>query len=201
MECLFVHKTQPLRDALAPKERVWRKRTEGLQLTKGSKNLAGGKRLDLLAAISHNKGVLLIQEYEKMTGAYFARFVQDKFPALSSRKRGRKWFVMDNDPSQRSLATRKAIKKESCELFSIPAKSPDLNPIENLFHLVKKQLEFQVRDAHIIRETWQEFKSRVIKTLYNVPVEYVNNIITSMPRRTDVVAKADGYRTKYYRGC
>ena len=37
----------------------------------------------------------------------------------------------------------------------------------------------------------------VIKTLYNVPVEYVNNLITSMPRRIDAVAKADGHRTKY----
>ena len=120
----FVHKTQPLSDALAPKGRVWRKRTEGLQVTaKGCKNLAGGKRLHLLVAISHNKGVLLVQEYEKMTGAYFARFVLDKFPVLFSRKRGRKWFVMDTDPSQRSLAARKAIKKECCELFSIPARS------------------------------------------------------------------------------
>ena len=44
----FVHKTQPLSDALAPKGRVWRKRTEGLQVTeKGCKNLAGGKRLHI----------------------------------------------------------------------------------------------------------------------------------------------------------
>ena len=105
---------------------------------------------------------------------------------------------MENDPSQRSLAARKAIEKECCELFSIPARSPDLNPIENMFHLVKKQLEYQVRDGCIIRETWQEIKRRVIsKTLYNVPVEYVNNLITSMPRRIDAVAKADEYRTKY----
>ena len=85
----FVYKTQPLRDALAPKGRVWRKRTEGLQVTaKGSKNLAGGKRLHILVATSHNKGVLVVQEYEKMTGAHFARFVRDKFPVLFSRKRG-----------------------------------------------------------------------------------------------------------------
>ena len=194
----FVHKTQPLTDALAPKGRVWRKRRESLQVTaKGSKNLAGGKRLHLLVAISHNNGVVLVEEYEKMTGTNFARFVRNQFPVLFSRKRGRKWFVMDNDPSQRSLAARKAIKKECCELFCIPPRSPHLNPIENMFHLVKKQLECQVRDRHIIRETWQEFKSRVKKTLYNVPVDYVNNIITSMPRRIHAVVKADGFRTKY----
>lgn len=194
----FVYKTQPLSDALAPRGRVWRKTTEGLQVTaKGSKNLAGGKRLHLLVAISHNQGVVMVEEYEKMTGPYFAWFVRNKFPILLSRKRGRKWFVMDNDPSQRSLAVQKAIRKESCELFRIPARSPDLNPIENMFHIVKNQLDCQIRDSQIVRETWEQFKTRVIKTLYDIPRRYVNNIITSMPKRINAVLQADGFRTKY----
>ena len=104
----------------------------------------------------------MVEEYEKMTGRYFAWFVRNKFPLLFSRKRGRKWFIMDNDPSQRSVAARKAIEKECCELFCIPARSPDLNPIENMFHIAKKGLERQVIDSQIVRETWQEFKSRGI---------------------------------------
>ena len=102
-----------------------------------------------------------------------------------------------NDPSQRSLAAKTAIKEEGCELFCIPARSPDLNPIENMFHIVKKQLDAQVRDSQIVRETWEQFKTRVIKILYNVSVDYVNNIITSMPKRIHAVLQADGFRTKY----
>jgi hypothetical protein len=68
-----------------------------------------------------------------MTGTYFAEFAKNKFPALLSRKRVRKWFIMNNDPSQQSLAAKIAIKEEGCELFCIPARSSDLNPIENLF--------------------------------------------------------------------
>ena len=71
------------------------------------------------------------------------------------------------------------------------------NPIENMFHIVKKQLDAQVRDSQIVRETWEQFKTRVIKTLYNVSVDYVNNIITSMPKRIYAVLQADGFRTKY----
>ena len=79
MECLLFIR-QPLSDALAPKGRVWWKRAEGSEVTaKGSKNLAGGKRLHLLVAISHNKGVVLVEEYEKMTGTYFAWFVRNQF--------------------------------------------------------------------------------------------------------------------------
>ena len=66
-----------------------------------------------------------------------------------------------------------------------------------MFHVVKKQLECEVRDWHIVRETWQEFKSREIKTLYIVSVDYVNKIITSMPNRIQAVVKADGFKTKY----
>ena len=156
----FVHKTRHLSDALAPRGRVWRKRSEGLQVTaKGSKSLAGGKRLHLLIAISYKQGAAL--------------------------------------PSQRSVAARKAIEKECCELFCIPARSPDLNPIENMFHIGKKELERQVIDSQIVRETGQEFKSRVIKTLHNIPVDYVDNMITSVPKRINAVLQRNGYRTKY----
>jgi hypothetical protein len=51
-----------------------------------------------------------------------------------------------------------------------------------MFHIFKKQLDAQVRDSQIVRETWKQFKTRVIKTLYNVSVDYINNIITSMPK-------------------
>ena len=132
-----------------------------------------------------------------MAEMYFAWFVRNKFPVLFSRKRGRKWFIMDNNLSQRSVGARKAMEKECCKLLYIPARSPDLNPIENMFHIAKKELERQAVDSQIVQETWQELKSRVIKTLHNIPVDYVDNIITSMPKRINAVLQRNGYRTKY----
>ena len=45
--------------------------------------------------------------------------------------------------------------------------------------------------------TWQEFKSTVMKTLHNIPVDCVDDIITSMPKRIKAVLQRDGYRTKF----
>jgi hypothetical protein len=45
-----------------------------------------------------------------------------------------------------------------------------------------------------VRETWEQFKTGVIKTLYNISVDYLNNIITSMPTRMHAVLQADGFR-------
>jgi hypothetical protein len=44
---------------------------------------------------------------------------------------------------------------------------------------------------------WRQFKTRVIKTLYNIYVDYFNNIITSMPTRMYFVLQAGGFRIKY----
>jgi hypothetical protein len=43
----------------------------------------------------------------------------------------------------------------------------------------------------------EKFKTRVIKPLYDIYVDYINNIITSMPTRMHVVLQADGFGIKY----
>ena len=68
----FVHKYNPYSDAVVAKSRVWRKKGEGLQITaKGSKELAGGRRLHLLVAIAYGKGVILKHSYANMNGDFF----------------------------------------------------------------------------------------------------------------------------------
>ncbi len=104
---------------------------------------------------------------------------------------------MDNDPSQTSAMAIKAINDQGVQLFPIPPRSPDLNPIENVFHIVKSNLEVQVRTQGIYHETWTDFKDRVSKTLLDISVEFVNNLVLSMPRHIDTVIAGKGYRTKY----
>lgn len=131
----FVYKGNPLSDVVKPKSRIWRKRSEGLQLsTKGSKELAGGRRLHLLVAISYGHGVICAQPYERMSGAYFARFIRRQFPILFETTQKDEndplLFVMDNDPSQTSAKAKRALLSVRATMHVIPARSPDLNPIE-----------------------------------------------------------------------
>ena len=57
------------------------------------------------------------------------------------------------DPSQTSAMAMKAVKDQGAQLFGIPARSPDLNPIENVFHIVKSNLDMQVRTQGITHGT------------------------------------------------
>ena len=125
----FIHKSDPLMAAVQPKSRVWRTKGEGLKFTaKGSKCLPEGKRLHLIVTIAN----------------FFYNFIKTHFNLTfgkASRKAYRKRiFVMDNDPCQTSRKAMSAINQIECELHQIPARSPDLNPIENVFHLIKKSL-------------------------------------------------------------
>ena len=88
---------------------------------------------------------------------------------------------MDNDPSQRSKAARKAINNSGATLFEIPPRSPDLIPIENLFHIVKKY--------------WTGKPSRR-DTITEIPIDLINNLLLSMPKRIETVIKYKELRTK-----
>ena len=96
----FVHKSNPLNTARQPKARVWCEKSEGLALTaKGSKDLAGRRRLHLLVAISFNHGVILREVYQSMNET-FASFGRNHFPLRFARVgfNCRRLFVMDNEP-------------------------------------------------------------------------------------------------------
>ncbi len=153
----FVHKHNPKEKATQPKGRVWRKKNEGLKITaKGSKELAGGRRIHFMVASSHGQGVTLIEPYEKMDAKYFCKFVKEKlnscFARAGPRIDGKRIFVMDNDPSQTSKSGLDAISSIEAEFHRIPARSPDLNPIENVFHLVKKTVDDESISLNITNE-------------------------------------------------
>ena len=99
----LIYKSNPLSTAKQPKARVWRRQSEGLTVTaKGSKDLAGEKRLHALVAISYGKGVVLREAYETMNASFFASFVREEFPRCFVRagREKRRLFVMDDNPSQ-----------------------------------------------------------------------------------------------------
>ena len=60
-----------------------------------------------------------------------------------------KLFIQDGDQSQNSALARAAWKRAGAKLDTIPPRSPDLNPIENTFHIVKVILQVDaVRKKH-----------------------------------------------------
>ena len=198
----FVHKYNPYRESLSPRGRVWRKPGEGLSITaKGSKDLPAGRRVHCLVAIAYGKGVILVEEYERMNGQYFSTFISEHLN-LAFGKAGPKYnslrmFCMDNDPSQNSQQALAEIAKKEASMHAIPARSPDLNPIENIFHTAKSILQEQAINNQIKTESLSDFTRRVTSTLWNLNAQDIDKVIDTMPKRVQNIIVSKGNRTKY----
>jgi transposase len=49
--------------------------------------------------------------------------------------------VMDNASFHKGAQTKKLIEEAQCHLLFLPTYSPDLNPIENCWHVIKSHLK------------------------------------------------------------
>ena len=183
----FVHKTNPLDQARAPGSRVYRKSTEGMSrgcTTKGKKEGTGGRYVKLIVGITHGKGVVICEPYEKMDGEFFADFIDKRFTDMFNRAdKDSNVFVQDGDPSQNSAKAKAAMERCKAQLLSIPPRSPDVNPIENIFHLVSKKLGEDAIARNLTNETLLEFQQRVIRTIYSIPQQTIDNTISSTRNR------------------
>lgn len=198
----FIHKYNPMREATKPKARVWRMRGEGLNITaKGTKELPGGRRLHLMVAVAYGKGVVLIEAYEKLNAQFFSTFIRQHFN-LAFGKSGPKvnqsrMFVMDNDPSQTSMMSMAAIEDIEAQFHRIPSRSQDLNPPENVFHIVKDKLNKEAIELKIEQETFEQFKERVLNCFKAIDQQFIDKTIASLPKRIQSIIQLRGGRTKY----
>jgi hypothetical protein len=102
-------------------------------------------------------------------------------------------FQQDNAPAHVAQQTKKWFEVHGISLLDWPAQSPDLNPIENLWSYLKKELCKFEQPASGVHELW----SRTQEIWDKISVELCHNLIASMPRRIKAVIKAKGGHTKY----
>ena len=198
----FVHKTNPRDEAMAPKGMAWRQRSEGLEpgyTAKGKKEGVNGRVAKYIVCISYKKGVICCEKYEKMNGEYFKSFIETQFGNIFQRSNSPnvKRFLQDGDPSQNSALCKATLDKMGVTIFPIPPRSPDINPIENLFNNVKVKLDEDAIRNNIKQESYEEFCNRVEATLLNFNKDIIDKTILSMETRMDLIVKRGGKRLKY----
>jgi hypothetical protein len=199
----WVHKTNPSRNARTSRTRTWKKSGEALNrnnTAKGKKEGVGGKMAKFMVAIAYNKGVIGCHQYSgHIDGEKFSQMVKDYFPDLFSKSANptRMLFLQDGDPSQNSKVARETWESLNYSVFAIPPRSPDLNPIENVFHLIGKKLKKDAIELKIENETYSQFCNRCVNTVMSFDKNIIDKTIASLPKRIDLVIQGKGQRTKY----
>jgi transposase len=82
-----------------------------------------------------------------------------------------------------------------------PANSPDLNPIENLWAILKIELHRRYPDTKYLKGSINTIrtvlKERLQKVWWDINEEVLNQLLESMPHRVHEVIKAGGWYTSY----
>lgn len=199
----FVHKTNPRNNALGNAARTWRRKGERLNLNctaSGRHEGVGGKVAKFMVAITYGQGVTMCEEYEeRLTGEFFGKFVRKHFPQCfaKSGKQNSRLFLQDGDPSQNSGIAKQAFIDVNGTKFSIPPRSPDLNPIENIFHIIKRKLQSDAIEQNITYESYWDFKERIKQTFSAISPKLIDKTIASMSTRIDLVIASKGQCIKY----
>ncbi|PIK52556.1 putative NLR family CARD domain-containing protein 4 [Apostichopus japonicus] len=76
-----------------------------------------------------------------------------------------------------------SVQPQILQSSKIPSRSPDLNPIENIFKLLGDQLKYDAIENNIEFETFRAFRSRVVTTLLQMPRAIIDKAIASMGKR------------------
>lgn len=102
-------------------------------------------------------------------------------------------FQHDNDPKHTSRKAKKCLEDLNINVLEWPAQSPDLNPIEHLWDVLKRKLALYPNVPEGIHMLWDRIEDEWNK----ISQEECLSLIQSMPRRVKAVLKAKGRNTKY----
>ncbi len=101
-------------------------------------------------------------------------------------------FQPDLAPAHTAKGTKSWFNDHGVTVLDWPANSPDLNPIENLWGIVKRKM----RDTR--PNNADDLKAAIKATWASIPPQQCHKLITSMPHRIEAVIKAKGAPTKYW---
>jgi transposase len=101
------------------------------------------------------------------------------------------YLLLDNASTHRAEKVKSQIFDAGIIALDFPPYSPDLNPIENLWAAVAREVE--VKEA----DTIEALQDVVAAEWQAVTPEYCKKLAHSMPRRCKAVIDAKGWHTKY----
>lgn len=101
-------------------------------------------------------------------------------------------FQQDSAPCHTARITKKFLADNGIEVLTWPGNSPDLNPIENVWSVLKEKISGRsnmtvesVQKA--VKDYWEQ----------HMDIAYLKSLSDSMPKRIRLILRANGYGIKY----
>lgn len=101
------------------------------------------------------------------------------------------FFAHDNDRKHTSRLVRDYLRTARVRVLAWPAKSPDLNPVENVWSLLTQKVHDESPN------TVDELEAAILRASQSIDVNVFRHLVDSIPTRLQAVIDADGWQTKY----
>ena len=136
----------------------------------------------------------LVTTSSRMNSEAYQGILQNNLLPYGTSLAGRGWvFQHDNAPIHRSNSTAAWIQRKNVRVMDWPARSPDLNPMENLWGDMARRVYRRGTQYNNV----QELESAVQREWRNTPQERLAALNHSMPNRMFEVIRNQGCATKY----
>lgn len=100
-------------------------------------------------------------------------------------------FQQDSAPCHTAKTVQKWFQENDVTVMKWPSQSPDLNPIEHLWHEIKKRVKKKaLKNKEDLRRT-------LLEVWDDISPSVCENLVASMPKRVAAVVKNKGGPTKY----
>ena len=131
------------------------------------------------------EGIMDADFYVSMLRTHLLPFIRNTFPE-SHR------FMQDNDPKHTSRLAKGFFESESINWWKTPPESPDMNPIENLWHELKEFVKREVKPT-----TKSQLVTGLTRFWNTVDAQkcnkYINHLYKVLPKVVSVDGAATGY--------
>lgn len=176
--------------------RLWRRYGENnIQTTSFKKKFAQG--IMVYAAIGKDyKSNLVIIEDSVDTIQYW---INVESSGMLEKDPSSYIFMQDGATPHTSIKTKEYFSTRCRILQHWPANSPDLNPIEHLWAMMKQIIKTRIRglpENH--KFTVDEFKHLIQEAYDSITIDVINNLINSFENRLYLVIKHDGESINSY---
>jgi hypothetical protein len=159
-----------------------------------SKRVQGGGSLMIWAAFSYQgKTKLAIMRGRQDSAAYQQVLQEYLVPCTRILGLNRGLFQQDNAPIHSSASTTTWFTNKGIHLLPWPSRSPDLNPIENIWGYLVRRVYASGKQYQSVTE----LEAAVQGAWDSITVAELHKLVNSMPKRLVGVLKANGGTIRY----
>ena len=154
----------------------------------------GGGSVMVWGGIHHGGKTELVVPEENVNAAMYRDILENHCLPHARQVYGNNFRLQDdNARPHRANAVRQFLEAEGVEQLEWPACSPDMNPIEHAWDVIGRA----INERDNAPETLQELAEALTEEWNALPLDVINNLVDSMPRRLHALIQARGGHTRY----